>query len=236
MVRRMTGRPDRPHDRLMNAHEPSLKLDYSVLSPREEDVLEVAAEGVSAREIARRLFLTEATVRSHLSSAYSKLGVSGRVELLARMNAAADEAERPPRGDTGLDMPGAKAPTRPPIFTHRRMALLSYVVAYGALWGYSTYQDMMSRNDPLADSGLLFVWTALALAGSMLVVLKDLLIPDKNLRTHFINRDALVPLVALAMIWLLVGPLGFLRGFALVALFGGYVWWYLRALLAAGLK
>jgi hypothetical protein len=33
----------------MNAHEPSLKLDYSVLSPREEDVLEVAAESVSAK-------------------------------------------------------------------------------------------------------------------------------------------------------------------------------------------
>lgn len=219
----------------MNAHEPSLKLDYSVLSPREEDVLEVAAEGVSAKEIARRLFLTEATVRSHLSSAYAKLGVSGRVELLARMNAS-DEGDRPLRGNTDTGGPRANAPTRPQLFTHRRMALLSYTVAYGALWGYATYQDMVSCDDPLADTGLLLIWTAMAFAGSILVAVKDLLIPDKRLRTHFINLDVVVPCAALAMIWLLVGPLGFLRGIALVALIGGYVWWYLRALLAAGLK
>ena len=234
MVRRMTGGPARPHDGPMNAHEPSLKLNYSVLSPREEDVLAVAAEGVSAKEIARRLFLTEATVRSHLSSAYAKLGVSGRVELLARMNAS-DEGHRPPRDSTDPG-PRANAPTRPQLFTHRRMALLSYTVAYGAVWGYSTYQYMVSRNDPLADAGLLLLWTAMAFAGSILVVVKDLLISDKRLRTRFINLDVVVPCAALAMIWLLAGPLGFLRGFALVALFGGYVWWYLRALMAAGLK
>src|SRR5205823_723380 len=45
-----------------------------------------ALDGLSARAIASRLSLTEATVRSHLSAIYSKLGVAGRVELLARQN------------------------------------------------------------------------------------------------------------------------------------------------------
>jgi len=56
----------------------------SALSAREREILDVALEGYSAREMARRLCLSEATIRSHLSAIYSKLGVRGRVELLAR--------------------------------------------------------------------------------------------------------------------------------------------------------
>jgi len=60
------------------------QLDTSALSAREREVLDVALEGYSAREIAGRLCVSEATIRSHLSAIYSKLGVRGRVELLAR--------------------------------------------------------------------------------------------------------------------------------------------------------
>ena len=55
----------------------------SALTPAEQAVLDQALTGVTAREIAERLSLSEATVRSHLSSIYVKLGVSGRVALLA---------------------------------------------------------------------------------------------------------------------------------------------------------
>ena len=55
----------------------------SVLTPAEQAVLDQALTGVPAREIAEHLSLSEATVRSHLSSIYVKLGVSGRVALLA---------------------------------------------------------------------------------------------------------------------------------------------------------
>ena len=56
----------------------------SALTPAEQGVLDQALTGVTAREIAERLSLSEATVRSHLSSIYVKLGVSGRVALLAQ--------------------------------------------------------------------------------------------------------------------------------------------------------
>ena len=56
----------------------------SALSPAEQAVLDQALTGVTAREVAEHLSLSEATVRSHLSSIYVKLGVSGRVALLAQ--------------------------------------------------------------------------------------------------------------------------------------------------------
>lgn len=60
-------------------------LDLSALSPSEREVLERARSGSTAAELACELSLTEATVRTHLSHIYEKLGVRGRVELLARL-------------------------------------------------------------------------------------------------------------------------------------------------------
>src|SRR4029079_16914602 len=54
----------------------------SALTPAEQAVLDQALTGVPAREIAEHLSLSEATVRSHLSSIHVKLGVSGRGSLL----------------------------------------------------------------------------------------------------------------------------------------------------------
>ncbi|MFI6904578.1 response regulator [Nonomuraea sp. NPDC050394] len=49
-----------------------------VLSPRELEVLELVAAGNTNREAAARLFITEATVKSHLLNIYTKLGVNDR--------------------------------------------------------------------------------------------------------------------------------------------------------------
>jgi DNA-binding NarL/FixJ family response regulator len=49
------------------------------LTEREREVLDVAAEGLTAREIAERLGVRERTVTTHLSRIYGKLGVGGRL-------------------------------------------------------------------------------------------------------------------------------------------------------------
>ena len=52
------------------------------LTAREREVLERLADGMSNREIAVRLGISEHTVKFHVSSIYGKLGVSGRAEAV----------------------------------------------------------------------------------------------------------------------------------------------------------
>lgn len=54
-----------------------------LLSERERSVLELTAQGRSAREIGAALFLSPATVKTHLQSVYNKLGVSDRAAAVA---------------------------------------------------------------------------------------------------------------------------------------------------------
>jgi DNA-binding NarL/FixJ family response regulator len=57
------------------AHEP--------LSSRELDVLALVARGTSNRDTATRLFISEATVKTHLLHIYAKLGVNDRAAAVA---------------------------------------------------------------------------------------------------------------------------------------------------------
>src|SRR5262249_42412840 len=54
----------------------------ALLSARETDVVRCVAEGLSNREIAQRLKLTEHTVKNYLFRIFDKLGVSSRVEVV----------------------------------------------------------------------------------------------------------------------------------------------------------
>jgi two-component system response regulator DesR len=54
----------------------------SPLSQREAEVLISAADGASIADVARRLFLSEGTVRNHLSSAIQKLDARNRMEAI----------------------------------------------------------------------------------------------------------------------------------------------------------
>lgn len=54
--------------------------DLSGLSTRQQEILEHLSEGLTNAQIAKRLFLTESTVKQHLRQAYKNLGVSNRTE------------------------------------------------------------------------------------------------------------------------------------------------------------
>jgi DNA-binding CsgD family transcriptional regulator len=52
------------------------------LTTRETEVLHLIAEGIASREIAARLGISYATVRSHIRSMVAKLGVNSRSEAV----------------------------------------------------------------------------------------------------------------------------------------------------------
>lgn len=54
----------------------------AALTGREREIITLVGEGLKNREIARRLCISETTVRHHLTSIFSKLGVSDRLELV----------------------------------------------------------------------------------------------------------------------------------------------------------
>ncbi|MGF1473790.1 MAG: response regulator transcription factor, partial [Rubrobacteraceae bacterium] len=54
------------------------------LTSREVEVLRLVAEGATNRDIAGRLFVSERTVKSHMTSILRKVGVSSRTQAAAR--------------------------------------------------------------------------------------------------------------------------------------------------------
>ena len=64
------------------------------LTPSELRVAELAAHGMTNREIAQALFVTEKTVETHLGHVYPKLDITSRAELRGKLS-------RPESGTTG---------------------------------------------------------------------------------------------------------------------------------------
>jgi two-component system, NarL family, nitrate/nitrite response regulator NarL len=59
------------------------RRDRPLLSAREQEILAMTAQGLGAREIAERLYLSPTTVKTHLQSVYKKLEVSDRAAAVA---------------------------------------------------------------------------------------------------------------------------------------------------------
>jgi len=96
----------------------------SLLSARETDVVRCVAEGLTNREIAQRLKLTEHTVKNYLFRIFEKLGVSSRVEVVLYAlgqssphvsvpsnGRKSQAAAAPPRSAVPISMAGRKTPT-----------------------------------------------------------------------------------------------------------------------------
>jgi DNA-binding NarL/FixJ family response regulator len=77
ITRRLVERFSRPE-----APESPLHRDLAALTPREREVLTLVAQGMSNVEIAGHLFLSEATVKTHVARILAKLGLRDRVQAV----------------------------------------------------------------------------------------------------------------------------------------------------------
>lgn len=84
-----------PEHRLAHAQQKILKLvqahrilvvDYYHLPPREKQVAEALARGLSNKEIAAQLYITEGTAKTNLRKTFGRMGVTRREELIRVFN------------------------------------------------------------------------------------------------------------------------------------------------------
>ena len=71
---------------------------FTALSPRELDTARHVAQGLSNAEIAQRMFLSEPTVKTHVTAILAKLGLRDRVQVVVRCYETG--LTRPGHGDT----------------------------------------------------------------------------------------------------------------------------------------
>ncbi|MGW0705916.1 response regulator [Streptomyces sp. NPDC002643] len=81
------------------AETPALSPELASLSPRERDILALIGDGLTNREIGKKLYLSEKTVKNHISRLLAKLGVQRRVQaaVLASQLEQPDTGEHPGR-------------------------------------------------------------------------------------------------------------------------------------------
>jgi len=56
-----------------------------ILTKREREVFELLVQDKTTKEIAKELFISEKTVRNHISNAMQKLGVKGRSQAVVEL-------------------------------------------------------------------------------------------------------------------------------------------------------
>lgn len=106
------------------------------------------------------------------------------------------------------------------------LTMAAYVFSFGALYGYGVYGYRTTLPDGSVDTGRIYMWIAMALLGSALIVVKNRRYAERGLRIRITMAD--LGAIVAALVLIAVVPNGALA-FALVALFFGYgVWSFKR--------
>lgn len=71
--------------------QPVIALDYSVLTPREAQIAELVAQGLTNQNIGKSLWISENSVKQALKRIFRKLGISSRVELIGKLSVSANK-------------------------------------------------------------------------------------------------------------------------------------------------
>lgn len=66
----------------MNMIEKITKIEDIVVTPREKDVIELLCEGFTYKEIAKMLFISETTVKTHINNIMPALGVNEKHQIV----------------------------------------------------------------------------------------------------------------------------------------------------------
>lgn len=74
----------------MSKYKPPIKevrllMNKSILTKREKEVFELLIANKATKEIAKKLSISEKTVRNHISNAMQKLGVKGRASAVVEL-------------------------------------------------------------------------------------------------------------------------------------------------------
>jgi two-component system, NarL family, nitrate/nitrite response regulator NarL len=67
----------------MRARTDACKYSLTTLTARERQIVRLVSKGLSNREVASRLNLTEGTIKAHLHNIYQKLAINNRTALAA---------------------------------------------------------------------------------------------------------------------------------------------------------
>ncbi|MER6628946.1 response regulator transcription factor [Streptomyces sp. NPDC000987] len=78
------------------AAEPELSPELASLSPREREILTLIGDGLTNREIGKKLYLSEKTVKNHISRLLAKLGVQRRVQAAVIASQLDQPEQNPP--------------------------------------------------------------------------------------------------------------------------------------------
>ena len=65
-------------------NQPASREEDRIVSKREEEVLQLIADGCSTPEVAAKLYISQKTVKNHLASIYDKLDARDRTQAVLR--------------------------------------------------------------------------------------------------------------------------------------------------------